>query len=54
MRLSARTKLVKPSATLAVTAEVARLRASGVQGVFTPGTRLDTIIAWVRDNVHPH
>jgi aspartate aminotransferase len=31
MRLSARTKLVKPSATLAVTAEVARLRASGVE-----------------------
>jgi aspartate aminotransferase len=31
MRLSARTKLVKPSATLAVTAEVARLRASGIE-----------------------
>jgi aspartate aminotransferase len=30
MRLSPRTKLVKPSATLAVTTEVARLRASGV------------------------
>jgi aspartate aminotransferase len=31
MRLSARTRLVKPSATLAVTAEVARLRGSGVE-----------------------
>ncbi|HEY8517745.1 MAG TPA: pyridoxal phosphate-dependent aminotransferase [Candidatus Binatia bacterium] len=31
MRLSSRTKLIKPSATLAVTAEVARLRASGVE-----------------------
>jgi aspartate aminotransferase len=31
VRLSPRTKLVKPSATLAVTSEVARLRASGVE-----------------------
>lgn len=31
MRLSPRTKLVKPSATLAVTTEVARLRATGVE-----------------------
>lgn len=31
VRLSPRTKLVKPSATLAVTAEVARLRASGTE-----------------------
>jgi methylmalonyl-CoA mutase, C-terminal domain len=30
-----------------------RLRASGVSGVFTPGTTLETIIQWVRDNVHP-
>ncbi len=29
------------------------LKASGVQGVFTPGTTLETIIGWVRDNVHP-
>ncbi|MFO0675553.1 MAG: cobalamin B12-binding domain-containing protein [Polyangiaceae bacterium] len=29
----------------------ARLRAAGVQGVFTPGTTLETIIQWVRDNV---
>ena len=30
-----------------------RLRENGVQGVFTPGTRLDTIIGWVRENVKP-
>jgi methylmalonyl-CoA mutase C-terminal domain/subunit len=30
-----------------------RLRALGVQGVFTPGTTLETIIHWVRENVHP-
>jgi methylmalonyl-CoA mutase C-terminal domain/subunit len=28
-----------------------RLKASGVQGVFTPGTTLETIIGWVRENV---
>ncbi len=33
--------------------DVARLRAGGVQGVFTPGTSLETIIQWVRDNVRP-
>lgn len=33
-------------------ADLERLHASGVQGVFTPGTRLDTIIDWVRANVH--
>ncbi len=32
--------------------DVTRLREAGVQGVFTPGTRLETIIGWVRDNVH--
>ncbi|HRG97657.1 MAG TPA: cobalamin B12-binding domain-containing protein [Polyangiaceae bacterium] len=31
--------------------DVTRLREAGVQGVFTPGTRLETIIGWVRDNV---
>jgi len=31
-----------------------RLRNAGVKGVFTPGTKLETIIAWVRDNVVPH
>ncbi len=30
-----------------------RLRAAGVSGVFTPGTSLETIIQWVRDNVRP-
>jgi len=30
-----------------------RLRAAGVRGVFTPGTPLETIIQWVRDNVVP-
>lgn len=30
-----------------------RLKAAGVSGVFTPGTTLETIIQWVRDNVHP-
>jgi methylmalonyl-CoA mutase C-terminal domain/subunit len=28
-----------------------RLKAAGVTGVFTPGTTLQTIIQWVRDNV---
>lgn len=29
------------------------LKASGVKGVFTPGTSLESIIQWVRENVHP-
>ncbi len=33
--------------------DFARLKAAGVSGVFTPGTTLETIIQWVRDNVHP-
>ncbi|HEY2512695.1 MAG TPA: cobalamin B12-binding domain-containing protein [Polyangiaceae bacterium] len=33
--------------------DLERLRSSGVQGVFTPGTTLETIIGWVRENVHP-
>jgi methylmalonyl-CoA mutase C-terminal domain/subunit len=32
-------------------ADFAGLEASGVKGVFTPGTSLETIIQWVRDNV---
>jgi methylmalonyl-CoA mutase C-terminal domain/subunit len=32
-------------------ADLERLRAAGVKGVFTPGTTLETIIAWVQDNV---
>ena len=30
-----------------------RLKAAGVTGVFTPGTTLEAIIQWVRDNVRP-
>jgi methylmalonyl-CoA mutase C-terminal domain/subunit len=29
------------------------LKAAGVSGVFTPGTTLEAIIQWVRDNVRP-
>ena len=31
--------------------DLERLRASGVKGVFTPGTTLESIIGWVKDNV---
>ena len=34
-------------------ADFDRLKTAGVTGVFTPGTTLETIIQWVRDNVHP-
>jgi methylmalonyl-CoA mutase C-terminal domain/subunit len=34
-------------------ADFERLKSSGVSGVFTPGTTLESIIQWVRDNVHP-
>lgn len=30
-----------------------RLKDAGVRGVFTPGTPLESIIQWVRDNVRP-
>jgi methylmalonyl-CoA mutase C-terminal domain/subunit len=30
-----------------------RLKAAGVTGVFTPGTPLEAIVRWVRDNVRP-
>ncbi len=33
--------------------DMARLKGAGVSGVFTPGTSLETIIQWVKDNVHP-
>ncbi|MBP9111642.1 MAG: cobalamin B12-binding domain-containing protein [Polyangiaceae bacterium] len=33
--------------------DIVTLRARGVQGVFTPGTTLETIIDWVRVNVKP-
>jgi methylmalonyl-CoA mutase C-terminal domain/subunit len=32
-------------------ADFERLRAAGVSGIFTPGTSLEAIIQWVRDNV---
>src|SRR5580692_10834166 len=34
-------------------ADFERLKAAGVTGVFTPGTTLEAIIQWVRDNVRP-
>jgi methylmalonyl-CoA mutase C-terminal domain/subunit len=34
--------------------DLERLKTAGVSGVFTPGTTLEQIIAWVRDNVRPH
>lgn len=33
--------------------DIDRLRAAGVKGVFTPGTPLGQIIAWVRENIAP-
>ena len=33
-------------------ADFDRLRAAGVSGVFTPGASLESIIQWVRENVH--
>ena len=33
--------------------DVASLQAQGVGKVFAPGTSLDEIVAWVRDNVRP-
>ena len=34
--------------------DLERLKAAGVSGVFTPGTTLEQIVSWVRDNIHPH
>src|SRR5258708_22743839 len=34
-------------------ADIAPLKARGVKGVFTPGTTLESIVSWVRDNVQP-
>lgn len=34
-------------------ADIPRLTAAGVKGVFTPGTPLASIIAWVAENVRP-
>ncbi len=33
--------------------DIERLRAAGVQGVFTPGTPLKSIVAWVHEHVSP-
>jgi len=33
--------------------DLERLKAAGVKGVFTPGTTLEQIIGWVRENVRP-
>ncbi len=33
--------------------DVQTLQGAGVKGVFTPGTRLETIIAWVKENIRP-
>ena len=33
--------------------DLERLRIAGVQGVFTPGTTLETIIEWVKVNIRP-
>jgi len=33
--------------------DVAALKAAGVAEVFTPGTSLETIVAWVREHVKP-
>jgi methylmalonyl-CoA mutase C-terminal domain/subunit len=33
--------------------DLERLRTAGVKGVFTPGTTLESIIGWVRENVRP-
>jgi methylmalonyl-CoA mutase C-terminal domain/subunit len=34
-------------------ADFERLKNAGVTGVFTPGTALEAIISWVRENVRP-
>lgn len=33
--------------------DIVRLRAAGVQGVFTPGTTLQSIVEWIKTNVKP-
>jgi methylmalonyl-CoA mutase C-terminal domain/subunit len=33
--------------------DIAGLKAAGIAAVFTPGTSLEAIVAWVRDNVKP-
>jgi methylmalonyl-CoA mutase, C-terminal domain len=33
--------------------DIEGLKAHGVKGVFTPGASLESIVEWVRENVHP-
>jgi methylmalonyl-CoA mutase C-terminal domain/subunit len=33
--------------------DIPKLKAAGVKGVFTPGTSLGDIVAWIRENVAP-
>ena len=33
--------------------DLERLKTAGVKGVFTPGTTLENIIGWVKENVRP-
>ena len=33
--------------------DLERLKSAGVKGVFTPGTTLENIIGWVKENVRP-
>jgi len=33
--------------------DIPRMKKAGVREIFTPGTPLDTIVAWVRENVKP-
>jgi methylmalonyl-CoA mutase, C-terminal domain len=33
--------------------DIVGLKAAGIAAVFTPGTSLEAIVAWVRDNVRP-
>jgi methylmalonyl-CoA mutase C-terminal domain/subunit len=33
--------------------DIATLQAKGVKGLFTPGTSLQEIVEWIRDNVKP-
>ncbi|MCF8062809.1 MAG: cobalamin B12-binding domain-containing protein [Deltaproteobacteria bacterium] len=33
--------------------DITRLKAAGIREIFTPGSTLDDIVAWVRENVNP-
>ena len=34
--------------------DIPGLKAAGIREVFTPGTSTETIVAWVKENAHPH